>query len=167
MNVLARRFALAAALLALVVLPRASRAEEADTRWGLYAQLAGGAWLTQLSSGDTSVSRYAWVRPGEVLRAEHRLAGTPYVTVETITPGPRPNTLTITTQENDRDRPTRSVVTLHPDGSAVETFVGRNGNPERATYGPLTAGRYSTQTEAQVAGVWREVWSSEITRLQE
>ena len=60
--------------------------------------------------------------------------GTPYITVETITPGPA-GKLTISTKDNDRDAPTVSEVVLRPDGTAVETFVGRNGNPERATDG--------------------------------
>lgn len=167
MTLFPRRLALVAAL-AIAALPAFARAADQHARWGLYAQLAsGGAWVSKLSSGDTSLARYTWVRPGEVLRAEHRLAGTPFVTIETITPGPGADKLTISTKENDRDQPTASVVTLRLDGSAVEIFVGRNGNPERATYGPMGEGVYRARTEAQIGGAWREVWSSEITRLKE
>ncbi len=142
-------------------------AAASDPRWGLYAQLAeGGTWVDQLSSGDDSVTRYSWVKPGEELRAEHRLQGTPYVTVETIRPGAKPGTLTISTKENDRDAPTVSTVTLHADGTAVETFVGRTGHPERATYGPVTGDVYRLRTEARIDGVWREIWSSETRRVK-
>jgi hypothetical protein len=157
------RLALLAA--ALAAAPVLAHATEADPRWGIYGQLAaGGAWELKLSSGDTAIARYTWTRPGQELRVEHRLQGTPYVTVETVTLGP-PGKLVISTQENDRDKPTRSEVVLHPNGTAVETFVGRTGNRERATYGPVDKDRYLTRTESEIGGVWREIWSSEATRL--
>lgn len=162
------RLALAALVLAVPALAPAHLvwAAAPDARWGIYGQLAaGGAWTLKLSSGDTAIARYTWTRPGQELRVEHRLQGTPYVTVETVTLGP-PGKLIISTKENDRDQPTKSEVVLRPDGTAVETFVGRNGNRERATYGPVDKDRYHTRTESEIGGVWREIWSSEATRLR-
>ncbi len=149
------------------LLPGMAHAVEAGARWGLYGQLAaGGAWVHTLSTGGTAIARYTWVRPGEELRAEHQLQGTPLVTVETITPGPEAGRLTISTQENDQPGPTRSVVTLNPDGTAVELFTASNGVSGRATYSLLDADTYRAHTEAQVDGVWREIYSSEATRLK-
>ena len=160
------RFVLAGLIAA--VLPGLAHAAEADARWGLYGRLAaGGAWVHSLSTGGRAVARYTWVRPGEELRAEHRLEGTPLVTVETITPGAEAGTLAISTQENDQAGPSRSVVTLNPDGSAVELFVASNGVHGRATYSLDGAGAYHAHTEAEVDGVWREVYSSEGARLRD
>lgn len=135
--------------------------------WGLYARLAEGTWRSQLSTGETSVARYRWIKPYETLRAEHRLEGAPFTAEETITLGPQPGRLQIVTKENDRPEPTRSDVILRPDGSAVETFIGPAGNPERATYTPVDGDHYSARTEARIDGAWREIWSSEISRVRE
>jgi len=157
-----------ASVLALLALSSGLAARAAEhPLWGLYAQLAEGTWRSQLSTGETSLARYRWIAPYQVLRAEHRLEGAPFTAEETITLGPQPGRLLIVTQENDRAEPTRSEVTLRPDGSAVETFIGPTGNPERATYTPLDGDHYSARTEARIGGAWREIWSSQISRVRE
>jgi hypothetical protein len=157
-----------AALVALAAAPPAfaqDRVQDLAARWGLYARLAGSQWMSRMSTGDAAMIRYAWVERGRVLRAEHRLSGTPYVTTETISLGDAPGELMVVTVENDRATPARSVVSLNADGSAVERFVGRLGLPERATYTPLGPDRFRAVAEVQEAQGWREIWSSEITRL--
>jgi hypothetical protein len=159
------RFVLAG--LAAVLLPGLAHAAAADARWGIYGQLAaGGTWMHRLSSGATAVARYSWVRPNEELRAEHRLQGTDRVTIETITPGAEPGTLTVYTQDDDQPAAGRSLVRLQPDGSAVETFVASSGVNGRATYRMTGPGHYEAHTEAEVDGEWREVYASEATPLK-
>jgi hypothetical protein len=149
-------------------LPALARAQDIDPgRWGFYAMLPGGTWTGRLSSGDTELNHYQWVRPNQVLRAEHRLAGTPFVAVETITPGPKAGQLLILTQENDRDEPTHSLVTLEADGSAVERFVGRTGRPERAIYTPVDDDHYRVSNEVSTDDGWREIWSIDVTRSRD
>ncbi|OYX36781.1 MAG: hypothetical protein B7Y99_00490 [Caulobacterales bacterium 32-69-10] len=158
---------LAFACLAAALLPGLAHAAAADARWGLYAQLAaGGTWAHKLSSGAEAVARYTWVRPNEELRAEHRLQGGQSVTVETITPGAEPGTLTVMTKE-DEAAPTRSVVRLNADGTAVETFVASSGVNGRATYRMPDADHYEALTEGQIEGEWREVYASVATRVGE
>lgn len=159
---------LALACLAAALLPGLAHAAAADAaKWGLYAQLAaGGTWAHQLSSGANATARYTWVRPNEELRAEHRLQDGRGLTVETITPGAEPGTLVVMTKEDDAE-PTRSVVRLNDDGSAVESFVARNGTQARSTYSMSDADHYRALTEAQVDGEWRGVYASDAVRVAE
>lgn len=161
----------ALAFAAAILLPSLAHAAEAnppkDARWGLYAQLAAGkTWAHELSSGSRATARYSWVRPGEELRAEHRLQGGQSVTIETITPGAEPGTLTVMTKEDDA-APTRSVVRLNADGTATETFVASTGVNGRSTYRMPDPDHYEALTEGQLDGEWKPVYASLATRVAE
>lgn len=168
MHVLLRRASLgcltalcATAALAATVPAPAAHGE----RWGLYATLAENDWISRIDTGHSALIRYRWTEPGRAMRAEHRVSGTPGATIETITLGAQPNELTVTTTAPGQAEPSVSTVRLNADGSAVETYVGRGGSRQRATYTPDGADRYKAVAETETPGGWRRMWSSEVTRL--
>lgn len=140
-------------------------ASHADPRWGFYAGLAGDAWISHGSEGQLSLIHYRWNDAGTVLRAEHRTVSGAVNTVETIKLGPAPDQLTIETTMSGFPEASVSRVSLNPDGSAVETWIGPEGTPERTTYLLVEPDRYLAMTERQIGGAWRVAWRSEITRV--
>lgn len=137
----------------------------APANWGIYGALAGGAWLSKGSNGSVSLIEYAWRGDGGALVAHHRSLGNGTETFETITPGAVADRLNIATATKGEE-PSISDVLLRADGAAVETWTGRDGRPQRATYVLADPDRYVATTERLVDGEWREFWRSEIVRVE-